>query len=79
VVNYRNISVNVTDGENGIQGATVSIGETTATTGSAGGCTLQHIADGNNTINVTKYGYNDYTSTITVSEDATSFEITLTQ
>lgn len=74
----RDISVNVTDGTNPIKGASVSIGTITSTTGNAGGCTLKDVTDGSNSITVTAIGYTDKTSTITVSEDNTSFTITLT-
>ena len=66
------------DGNNPVENATVAIGDVTSTTGSAGGCSLQNIPDGEHTVTVTKDGYTDYTGTITVSEDNTSFTISLT-
>ena len=74
----RNISFTINDGNNGVEGAVVTIGESTGTTGSQGGCTLQNVTDGEHTVTVTADGYNDYTGTITVSEDNTSFTISLT-
>lgn len=79
ISNKRNISFSVSDGTNPVQNATVSIGSTTGTTGSAGGCTLQNITDGEQTVTVTATGFNNYTGTITVSENNTSFPITLTR
>lgn len=61
-----------------IEGATVKIGSTTKTTGSAGGCSFNEIADGNVSVEVSATGFVDKTETITVSEDNTSFTITLT-
>lgn len=78
-VDNRDISVNITDGTNPVKGATVSIGTITGTTGNAGGCTLKNVTDGEQTINVTAFGFEDKTSTITVSEDNTSFNIALTR
>lgn len=66
------------DGTGPVEGATVAIGDVTGTTGRAGGCSLQNIPDGEHTVTVTKDGYTDYTGTITVSEDNTSFTISLT-
>lgn len=74
----RNISVNVTDGETGVSGASVVIGDVSKTTGSAGGCTFNDITDGEHTVTVTKEGYVTKTETITVSEDNTTFTITVT-
>lgn len=62
-----NLSVTVTDGINPIEGATVSIDEISSTTGSAGGCTLQDVPEGSQTITVIATGYTDYTDTIEVS------------
>lgn len=74
----RNINISVNDGTDDVEGATVSIGNISGTTGSAGGCTLKNVPDGENTIEVIADGYGDYEDTITVSEDNTSFTITLT-
>lgn len=74
----RDISITVNDGTDAVEGASVAIGEITGTTGSDGGCTLQGVADGEQTINVTATGFDDYSDTITVSENGTSFTISLT-
>ena len=66
------------DGNSPVENATVAIGDVTGTTGRAGGCSLQIISDGEHTVTVTKDCYTDYTGTITVSEDNTSFTISLT-
>lgn len=73
----RTLNFTVNDGTNPVSGATVTISETTGTTGSAGGCSLTNILDGEHTVTVTKEGYEEYTDTIIVSEDNTSFTITL--
>ncbi|MBQ6345010.1 MAG: carboxypeptidase regulatory-like domain-containing protein [Methanobrevibacter sp.] len=72
-----NLSVTVTDGTNPVEGANVSIEEITSTTGSAGGCTLQNVPTGSQTIHVTATGYTDYTDTITVSSQDNTITITL--
>ena len=61
-----------------VSGAVVTVGESTGTTGPVGGCTVKNVTDGEHTVTVTADGYNDYTGTITVSEDNTSFTISLT-
>ena len=66
------------NGNSPVENATVAIGDVTGTTGSAGGCSLQNISDGEHTVTVTKEGYEDYTNTITVSEESTSFTVSLT-
>lgn len=58
-----------------IEGATVTIGETDKTTGSAGGCTFSDIAAGDYSISVSANNYAEYTGSITVSEESTSFNI----
>ena len=74
----RNISITVNDGTDAVEGASVAIGQITGTTGSAGGCTLQAVADGEQTVTVTAEGFENYSDTITVSGDSTSFTISLT-
>ena len=74
----RTLNFTVNDGTDPVSGATVTIGETTSTTGSAGGCSLTNILDGEHTVTVTKEGYTEYTDTITVSEENTNFTISLT-
>lgn len=74
----RDVSFKVVNADdNPISGATVSIGTTTSTTGSAGGCTLKNITDGEHTVEVTCDGYDDYTGEIMVSETSTDFNIQL--
>ena len=73
----RNINFIINDGTSPIQSATVTIGEKTGTTGSQGGCTLQNVTDGENTVIVTADGYKTKTETITVDETHTSFTISL--
>ena len=73
-----NISISVIDeNETPINGANVSIDEISSTTGSLGGCTLQDVPFGIQTITVTKEGYEEYSDSITVSEENTEFTITL--
>ena len=82
-VEKRNISVNVTDGNNPVQSATVELvkdGNTIAssTTGSAGGCTLTNVEDGSYVINVTKEGFVTYSKSVTTSVDNNELSIELT-
>lgn len=56
----------------------MSIGEISSITGSAGGCTLNNISVGEQTITVTADGYEDYSENITISNENNSFNITLT-
>lgn len=74
----RNIHIDITDGTDGIEGATVVIGETSKTTGSAGGCNFTGLTDGEKSVTVTAEGYSEKTETITVSENDTTFTIALT-
>ncbi len=73
----RNINFIINDGTDAIKGASVSIGEITGTTGSAGGCTLHNVSDGEHSAIVTADGYTSKTETITVSANATTFTISL--
>lgn len=73
----RTINFTITDGTDPVNGATVAIGNKTGTTGSAGGCTLTEIADGEHEVTVTCEGYTTKTETITVSESDTTFAIAL--
>ena len=76
----ENISITVQDSEEQpISGATVSIGQISSNTGVAGGCTLQNIPVGTQTIIVTKEGYQEYTDTISISSNDNSFTINLTE
>lgn len=74
----RDISVTVNDGTDPIEGATVSIGDKTGTTGSAGGCTIKGVADGKVSVEVAATGYTTKSEEITVAEDSVSFTISLT-
>ena len=74
----RDLSFTINDGTDPIEGATVTIGEKTGTTGSAGGCTVTGVAEGSDiTVEVSKEGYTTKTETITVDETHTSFTISL--
>ena len=73
----RNVSVTVQDSnEDAISGATVVIGETSKTTGSAGGCSFT-LTDGAYEITVSKEDYTTKTEDISVAYDNTSITITL--
>lgn len=75
---FRNLTFKITDAEEtGIENATVTIGDKTATTGSQGGCSLNNIAEGEHTVTVTADNYTTKTETITVDETHTSFTIIL--
>ena len=75
-----NISITVQDeNEEPISGASVRIDEISSTTGVAGGCTLQNVPEGNQTILVTATGYEDHTETINVSSENDTFTIILTE
>lgn len=73
----RTISFTINDGTNAIEGASVVIGETTKTTGSAGGCTFNDIADGSVSVSVSAVGYTTKSETISVDSTHTSFPISL--
>ena len=74
----QDISFTINDGTDAIGGATVTIGETSKTTGSAGGCSFNNIAEGETEVTVSAEGYESNTETITVDSDHTSFTISLT-
>ena len=73
------ITITVDDGTDAIEGATVTIGETTGTTDSAGSCALTGVEEGTQTVTVTATGYTTKTESITVDETHTSFTISLTE
>ena len=73
----RNLNFVINDGTDAIQGATVTIGEISGTTGSQGGCTLHNVTDGEHSVTIVKEGYTTKTETITVSESNTSFTFSL--
>ena len=73
------MSFTVNDGTDAIEGATVTIGAKTGTTGSAGGCTITGVEEGADiSVTVEATGYTTKTETITVDETHTSFTISLT-
>lgn len=72
----RTVSITINDGTDPLQSASVVIGETTKTTGSAGGCSFT-LADGKYEATVTKEGYTTKTEEITVAYDEVSFTISL--
>jgi len=78
----RDLSFTVKDSEaspNAIEGAVVTVTSgKTGTTGSAGGCTISGVLDGSYTITVIADGFEDYSDTISVSEDNTTFNISMT-
>ena len=74
----RKITFTINDGTTAIENATVKIGTTTKTTGSAGGCSFDDIEDGTVSVEVSAEGYTTKTEEITVSESNTSFTISLT-
>ena len=73
----RDIAISVNDGTDPIEGATVTIGSKTGTTSSDGGCTIKDVTDGTISVTVSATGFTTKTETITVSEDDTSFTISL--
>ena len=74
----RDLSFTINDGTDPIEGATVAIGTKTGTTGSAGGCTISGVEEGENiSVEVSATGYTTKTETITVDETHTSFTISL--
>lgn len=74
------ITVTVTDGSDPIQDVVVTVvdDEITATTGSAGGCTLTAVPTGVKTITATKEGYTEYSDEVTVTSETSTLSITLT-
>lgn len=81
--NY-NISCSVTDGTDPLESVDVILEDNdenqyTGKTGSAGGCTISNVPEGTYTVIATKNGYNEYTGTITVNEETTTLNITLTE
>lgn len=73
----RDISVTINDGTDPIEGATVTVGAKTGTTGSAGGCTIKDVAEGTVSVEVSATGYVTKTETVTVDSTHTSFTISL--
>lgn len=73
----RSISFTINDGKDPISGAKVTIDTTERTTGGAGGCSFNGIADGTVSVTVTADGYNSKTESIEVSSTSTDFTISL--
>lgn len=73
----RTINFTINDGTDAIKSATVTIDETSKTTGSAGGCSFPNMTDGNYTVIVSADGFETATENITVGEGNTSFTISL--
>ena len=73
----KDITVIVSDGTNPISGATVTIGDDEETTDEDGETTFESVYEGSQTITVTKTGYADKTSTVTVDDSHTSFTVEL--
>ena len=78
IVETVDISVSVTDGENGVGDATVTIGEQTGKTGGQGGCTVKDVPLGETTVTVTATGFEEYSATETITNETTSLTIVLT-
>lgn len=74
-VTTRDINIYVTDAKRNepLSGCTVSIGDISSVTGSAGGCTLRGISDGEHEIIVTYESSVIWTESITVDSEHTSF------
>lgn len=73
----RTLSITVQDSnEDAIQGASVVIGETSKTTGSAGGCSFT-LVDGAYEVTVSAEGYTTATEDVTVTYEDTTVTITL--
>ena len=73
----KDISVTVSDGASAVSGATVTVGTDSQTTDSNGKASFEDVTEGSQTITVTKTGFQDYSSTISVGS-STSFSVTLT-
>ena len=78
-IEQYSIHFDVTDGENGIEGATVTINGVSKNTGSAGGCNFNNMNSGTVTVEVTKTGYVSKSESISIDNEHTSFSIVLTK
>lgn len=72
------ISFTINDGTDPIEGASVVIGDTTKTTGAAGGCTFPNMLYDTYTATITKTGYEDKTEEIEFDSSHKSFTVSLT-
>lgn len=77
IVETFDLSFVVDDGTDAVEGATVTIGEVTGTTGKAGGCTLKNIPVGTQSVTVEATGFTTKTESITVDENHTTFTVSL--
>ena len=74
----RDLSFTINDGTDPIEGATVTIGSKTGTTGSAGGCSINGVEEGTGiSVEIAATGYTTKTETIDVDETHTSFTFSL--
>ena len=75
----RTVSFSILDSsdDSGVQGATVTIGDITKTTGSSGGCTAS-LLDGDYEVEVSATGYTTKTEEISIAYDEVSFTIKIT-
>ena len=72
-----NIHITVTDGTNAVEGASVTFGDVTRTTGSQGGANIYNITAETYTLTVTAEGFETYTDSVVVDGDET-VTVTLT-
>lgn len=80
----RDVSVSVTDGTDPLENVDVILEDTeenqfTGRTGSAGGCTIRNVPEGTYNVVASLNGYQEYESTLTVSEDSNTLAIILTE
>ena len=78
-IEQYSVHFDVTDGETGIEGATVTINGVSKTTGSAGGCNFNNMNSGTVNVEVTKTGYVSKSESISIDNEHTSFTIVLTK
>ena len=78
-IEQYSIHFDVTDGENGIEGATVTINGVSKNTGSAGGCNFNNMNSGIVNVEVSKTGYVSKSESISIDKEHTSFSIVLTK
>ena len=76
-IEQYSVHFDVTDGENGIEGATVTINGVSKNTGSAGGCNFNNMNSGTVTVEVSKTGYVSKSESISIDAEHTSFTIVL--
>ena len=75
----QDIEFTITDGTDPVEGATVTINNKTGTSAATTGkCTIEGILEGTYDAAVTCDGYEDETSSVTVTSSTTSFTIALT-